>query len=202
MSQDVPPGWYPTPDGRQKYWDGSSWTNLPFEGVEPANPVPNEPARSVGRKKLLIGAAIGLVLLLGIGGGVIVWKTTADATTAAELAEAEAKQEAKEQAAVAAQERKVNADRTARTAAVADIEVSIKTMAEKHVADEVIDGPIIDVNCSPLGGGSTDDLTEQTTVFDCFVGNIKNADGTMSGYYYNATMNWTSGQYTYGLGRA
>jgi len=22
----TPPGWYPTPDGRQRYWDGSQWT--------------------------------------------------------------------------------------------------------------------------------------------------------------------------------
>ena len=22
----VPPGWYPTPDGQQRYWDGTNWT--------------------------------------------------------------------------------------------------------------------------------------------------------------------------------
>jgi hypothetical protein len=27
-----------------------------------------------------------------------------------------------------------------------------------------------------------------------------NGDGTMSGYTYNATMNWSSGSHTYGLG--
>lgn len=29
MSNDepqVPPGWYPTPDGQQRYWDGAAWT--------------------------------------------------------------------------------------------------------------------------------------------------------------------------------
>jgi hypothetical protein len=73
-------------------------------------------------------------------------------------------------------------------------------MAEGHAADGVIDGPIIEVTCSPVGGGSTDDLTEQTTVFECFAAYKDNGDGTMSGYTYNATMNWSSGSYTYGLG--
>jgi hypothetical protein len=39
----------------------------------------------------------------------------------------------------------------------------------KHAADGIIDGPILEVTCSPVGGGSTDDLSEQTTVFECFV---------------------------------
>ncbi len=81
-----------------------------------------------------------------------------------------------------------------------EIESSVKTMAEGHVAEDIIDGPIIAVSCSPVGGGSTDDLTEQTTVFKCFVANEDNGDGTMSGYNYNATMNWDSGSYTYGFG--
>ena len=40
---------------------------------------------------------------------------------------------------------------------------------------------------------ATDDLTEQTTVFECFAAIKDNGDGTMSGYTYNATMNWSSG---------
>jgi hypothetical protein len=73
-------------------------------------------------------------------------------------------------------------------------------MAEGHASDGIIHGPIIDVSCSPVGGGSTDDLTEQTTVFECFAANKDNGDGTMNGYKYNATMNWSSGSYTYGFG--
>lgn len=73
-------------------------------------------------------------------------------------------------------------------------------MAEGHVAKGLIDGSIISVSCSPVSGGSTDDLTETTTVFECFVATNDNGDGTMSGFKYHATMNWTSGEFTYGMG--
>lgn len=56
-------------------------------------------------------------------------------------------------------------------------------------------------SCNPVSG-STDDLTDITTSFDCFVATKDNADGTQSGYFFNATVNWNSGEYTYGLGKA
>lgn len=59
------------------------------------------------------------------------------------------------------------------------------------MAKGLIDGSIISVSCSPVSGGSTDDLTETTTVFECFVATNDNGDGTMSGFKYHATMNWT-----------
>ena len=201
MSDSVPAGWYPTPDGKQRYWDGERWTNLPFEGsvdeVSPQNPelVPKKPIT----KRLTLWIALGALLLVLLAGGGIAWKANVDAQAAAAAA-AMAEQE-KVDAAKAAQERKDEAERQSRADAVLGIEASVQTMAEGHAADGVINGPIIDVNCSPVGGGSTDDLTEKTTVFECFVANKDNGDGTMSGYYYNATMNWDSGSYTYGLGR-
>lgn len=54
---------------------------------------------------------------------------------------------------------------------------------------------------APVGGGSTDDLTETTTVFECFAANEDNGDGTMSGCKYHATMNWSTSEFTYGLGK-
>jgi membrane protein involved in colicin uptake len=150
-------------------------------------------------------------VLLGLAGGGIAWKVAHDAEVAAAEAEAAAEsaaaeereaQEREEAAAQAAQERQDDAERATRRASVAEIEASVKTMAEGHVSDGIIDGPILEVSCSPVGGGSTDDLTEQTTVFECFVAHKDNGDGTMSGYTYNATMNWSTGSYTYGLGPA
>jgi hypothetical protein len=44
-------------------------------------------------------------------------------------------------------------------------------------------------------------LSQLTTVFECFVADKDNKDGTQSGYYFNATMNWSTGSYTYGLGK-
>jgi hypothetical protein len=205
-------GWYPTPTGQQQYWDGEQWLALPppaeAAGSRTGTPEPGTaPSRRRIGKWLAIAGAV--VVLLGLIGGGIAWKVADDARAAAAAAEAAAEkaaaeereeQERAEAAAAAAQERRDEADREGRRASVTEIEASVKTMAEGHAADGVIDGPIIEVSCSPVGGGSTDDLTEQTTVFECFAAYKDNGDGTMSGWTYNATMNWSSGSYTYGLG--
>lgn len=209
MSNDVPAGWYPTPDGKQRYWDGERWTNLPYEGaVEEAPAVvptaalhasqtvpPAAQAPRTGPKRrtfVILGAAIALVVAVAVGGLAV--KSNLDAQAEAAAAEAEAKEEA-------AADKKDQQERSERAAVVPQIETSVQTMAEGHAVDGVIDGPIISVSCSPVGGGSTDDLTERTTIFDCFVANLDNGDGTLSGYHYNATMNWDTGEYTYGLGK-
>ncbi len=205
-------GWYPTPSGEQRYWDGEQWLELPAPpDVAPSSPRPQEgnsqPQNRRLRKWVLIAGSA--ILALGLIAGGIAWKIAdeerqaqAAAQAAAEQAAAEASEEQarKEAAAAAAQERADEAERASRLASIPEIEASVKTMAEDHAADGIIDGPIIEVTCSPVGGGSTDDLTQQTTVFKCFAAYKDNGDGTMSGYTYNATMNWSTGSYTYGLG--
>lgn len=129
-------------------------------------------------------------------------KLNADAEHAEAVA---AEEEAEAQAAeVADQERRQEeadrSERESRASAVTEIEASVLEMAESHVVDELIEGPIIEVSCDPVNGGSTDDLTQQTTVFQCFAANKDNGDGSLSGHYYNATMNWDSQEYTYGFG--
>lgn len=211
-----PAGWYPTPTGGQQYWDGTQWLALPPPmNPEAAGAATSRPgsrgASQRGRRWVLFAAAA--VLLLGVLGGGVAWKLAADqreaeaaaqaaasSSAAAEQAAEEQKEREREEAAAAAQEERDDAERQLRLESVTEIEASVQEMAEGHVADGIIDGPIIDVTCSPVGGGSTDDLTEQTTVFACFVANEDNGDGTMSGYGYNATMNWSTGEYTYSLG--
>ena len=46
----------------------------------------------------------------------------------------------------------------------------------------------------------SDDLTALTTTFSCLAVNKKNGDGTVSGYTFHATQNWTTGSYSWGLG--
>ncbi len=209
-------GWYPTPTGEQRYWDGQQWLSLPpppdaapmTPGVHLGGPGPKRSQRT--KWSLIVASA---VLLLGLIGGGIAWKIADDerraeaaAQAAAEQSAAEASEEkAREEAAAAsaaaaAQERADDAERASRLSSIPEIEASVKAMAEDHAADGLIDGPITEVTCSPVGGGSTDDLTQQTTVFECFAAYKDNGDGTMSGYTYNATMNWSTGSYTYGLG--
>lgn len=212
MSNDAlkpPAGWYPTPDGDQRYWDGSSWLDLPAPSSSSTPAIAPSPRKS-RRAPLLIAAIIVGVLVLG-GGAAVVWKVVDDSQVAAAeeaaaaKAEADAKAEEKAEAdaearAAAAQETQDKGARQMRADSVTEIEEAVWKMADGHVADGVVEGPIIGVDCSPVNGGSTDDLTEQTTVFECFVSRVDNGDGTMSGYTYNATMNWSTGSYTYGLG--
>jgi hypothetical protein len=207
-------GWYPTPTGEHRYWDGYQWLAL----LPPTDAAPSSPemrqsgSLTRGRTKWLLIAAVA-VLVLGLIGGGIAWmiannerQAEAAAQAAAEQSAAEASEEQARQeaaaasSAAAAQERADDAERASRLASIPEIETSVKAMAEGHAADGIIDGPIIEVTCSPVGGGSTDDLTQQTTVFECFAAYKDNGDGTMSGYTYNATMNWSTGSYTYGLG--
>jgi hypothetical protein len=129
-----------------------------------------------------------------------------DASSAAAEAEAEAAASdaaaaaAREEAAEATQAAADDRERRDRALAVGGIEDSITELAEDHVADGFIDGPVLHVTCSPVAGGSFDNLTEVTTSFECFVANKELDDGRAQGVTYNATMNWDSDQYTYGLG--
>ena len=214
----TPAGWYPTPDGHQRYWDGSHWTDLPWgeadatatatATVEPTRLVPlTKWSRQRRNRALIVGTAV--VTILGLLAGGLALKGAGDRQVAAakiakihtaeRLAAAEKKNAA--DAAAEAQRVKDDAERTARTAAVTGIEASVKTMAEKDVTDKLLVGPILSVKCSPIGSGSTNDLTQLTSVFECFAANKDNGDGTQSGFTFNANMNWSDGSYTYGLGK-
>lgn len=211
-STATPAGWYPTLNGDQQYWDGEKWLDLPPPPVS-ASPGtdPSTPGSTLNRRRLVKGLLIAgvAVLILGLVAGGLVWKSAHDshvaaaaAAAAAEKAATKSREEQQREAAAAsaAKASQDDAERASRRAAVTEIEANVKTLAEKHASEGTIQGPIISVTCSPVAGGSTDDLTQQTTVFKCFVANKDNGDGTMSGYNYNATMNWSTGSFTYGFG--
>jgi hypothetical protein len=212
----TPPGWYPTLTGGQQYWDGEKWLDLPppSASVVPSSGLGEAGSAPKRRRvvKMVLLAGVGVLFLALIGGGIAA-KNAHDSSVAAAAAEKAATQSREQQQrddaaaaaasasrAAAAKAAQDNAEKASRRAAVAGIEASVKTMAENHAADGTIRGPIMSVTCSPVAGGSTDDLTAQTTAFACFVANKDNGDGTMSGYNYHATMNWSTGSYTYGFG--
>ncbi len=60
----TPAGWYPQPDGQQRYWDGQQWT----EHFAPSTPLVTPPVAARGnwflRHKIL--TAIGALLLIGM----------------------------------------------------------------------------------------------------------------------------------------
>lgn len=199
------PGWYPTPEGGQRYWDGEKWLSLPA-------PVTAEDGAAAHRssRRSWAWAAVAAIVLIGLAVGIGYFlvsernraQTESEAAAsvqAEEEASARAAEEAAEEARQA-QEREDEQEREFRQRAVSEIEDSIATMAEGHSSDGIIDGPVLDVVCSPVAGGSLEDLTEQTTVFDCFVATEENENGTWSGHSYHATMNWNTEQFTYGFG--
>lgn len=105
-------------------------------------------------------------------------------------------------AAAAAEAVKKAADdqtRTDRKAMVTQLEASILKDAKDRVNAQTLTGPIFSASCTPLGGGSADDLTALTGTFECIAVNQKNADGTSSGYRFSATINWNK-DYTWHLG--
>lgn len=64
QAQTPPPGWYPTPDGSLRYWDGRRWTD---QRAAPPLRQPHSPrARMSGAVKWLL-VILGLVLVVGGG---------------------------------------------------------------------------------------------------------------------------------------
>jgi len=127
----------------------------------------------------------------------------AEQASAKALAEEKAEEEREKMAANA--RKAAEASRLAvlavRSSAVPDIEDSIAEMASDHIRKGLISGKLIDVACSPVAGYSLDDIEETTTEFTCFAATKDNGDGTQSGFYYEALMNWETSQFSYGLQR-
>lgn len=79
----VPAGWYPSPDGGQRYWNGSAWLDLP------APDATGTAKRRFAKKPIIITL---VALVLAVVGGTVAWKVDHDSQIAAqeEAAEREA----------------------------------------------------------------------------------------------------------------
>lgn len=168
------------------------------------------------RVRIIIAAAL-IVMIGGIGISLSIQNTNrlnaeqAAATAAAEAeqaaaaaaAEAEAEKKRESEAAARAAAAKKSADdaeRTLRKVIVTELEGSVLKDAQERVTRGRLDGPITRASCTPLGGGSSDDLTAITGTFQCIAVNMTNADGSSSGYRFSATVNWNTFSYTWHLG--
>jgi hypothetical protein len=205
-STALPPGWYDSQDGSRRYWTGSEW-------VSP--PTPDKPQKQMSKRaKRNIMIAVVVVVVLVIVGVIVGVEAKASADHTAAVAHAlqvkkkhdalVAKQEAAaaaKAAAAAEQKSKDDAERALRMAEIKEVAASVKKTAQQDVNDGTLDGPIIDSSCQPLGGGSTDDLTQKTATLTCFAANKKNSDGSENGYNFSATINWDTGEYSWKLGQ-
>jgi uncharacterized protein HemX len=168
----------------------------------------------VTKRMVLVAAAVLIAVIAGIGITVNIQHTNqvnaeqAAAASAAEAEKAAAEAENKRQAeatraseaAAAAKQAADATKRAQRKLIVTSLEDSVKKDAESRVTKGVLDGPITSVSCTPLGGGSSDDLTAITGTFQCIAVNKTEADGTSSGYRFSATVNWNDTSYSWHLG--
>lgn len=156
-------------------------------------------------KKVFALVLVALVIVAGAIGGATYFQNQENDRLARVAAEAQAsaaaKAEADERARIAAEEAEKAAEIADRLSVVPDIEESIAEMARDHISKGLIRGKVIEVQCSPTSGYSLDNLEDSTTEFVCFAATKDNGDGTQSGYYYEALMDWGAGTYSYGLQR-
>lgn len=162
---------------------------------------------NVNKRIVLIAAAVLIVVIAGIGITVNIQHTNqvnAEQAAAASAAEAENKRQAEAtRAAAAATAAKQAADtskRAQRKVIITALEDSVLKDAESRVTKGVLEGPITRASCTPLGGGSSDDLTAITGTFQCIAVNKTEPDGSSSGYRFSATVNWNDASYSWHLG--
>lgn len=145
---------------------------------------------------VVCGSAAGVTL------GVQHSQEVAAEEEAAQAARAAAAAAAKEKASqLEAKEAEENAQRAIRTLIVTGLEEAVQKDAVERVDEGRLDGPIERTECTPLGGGSVDDLTAITGTFECIAVNEKREDGSESGYVFSATVNWDAASYSWHLGR-
>lgn len=162
---------------------------------------------NVDKRIVLIAIAVLIAVIAGIGITVNIQhanQVNAEQAAAASAAEAENKrQDEATRAAAAATAAKQAADaskRTQRKLIVTSLEDSVLKDAQSGVTKGVLEGPITRASCTPLGGGSSDDLTAITGTFQCIAVNKTDPDGSSSGYRFSATVNWNDGSYSWHLG--
>lgn len=159
-------------------------------------------------KRILLVVAAALIAVTAVVGITLYVQHTnqvnAEQAAATSAEEAQKNREAEAtRAAAAATAAKQTADtakRTQRKLIVTALEDSILKDAESRVSKGVLTGPITRASCTPLGGGSSDDLTAITGTFQCIAVNKTDPDGSSSGYRFSATVNWNEASYSWHLG--
>ena len=169
-----------------------------YVGPRPRSKISRRIVIGVLAALVIIGSAVGLFVKVSHDSQVTAERVAAAQAQKLATDAAQAKAEA-EASAAAAKQVADDQTRTERTASVAELEAAILKDAKARVKDQTLTGPILSASCTPLGGGSADDLTAVTGTFECIAVNKKNADGTSSGYRFSATINWGK-DYTWHLG--
>lgn len=154
------------------------------------------------RTKLVVASLVMLLLLAGAGAAVAIKLHHDGQVAARHRAEAAARLHAAaarrvaEQQAQATREAEVHERETMEQS----LETAITKDAQHDVEQEILTGPIERTECTPISGGSSQDLSHSTGTYSCLAINKMNADGTDSGYHFSGTINFKTGTSTWRLG--
>jgi uncharacterized protein HemX len=147
-----------------------------------------------------IYTAIVVLVLAGAGAGIVL-KLNHDQQVEKQRKEAAAAQHASQVAAErATAETKEQAERSTRKLLEAELEKEVAQDAKKRVAEGTLEGPILGSSCTPVSGGSSEDLSSTAGTYSCMAITKREADGTASGYRFSANIDFSTGRYSWHLG--
>lgn len=156
-------------------------------------------ASGVSRRAKFAMLGVLALLIFGGAGAAIAIKIHHDNQVTAQRHSAAAAALARQQA--QQQQQTQNAGETAlRQGDETSLQQSITKDAQQQVNNGVLTGPILSTSCTPLSGGSSQNLSSSTGTYDCIAVNKINSDGTSSGYRYSATIDFSSGSASWHLG--
>ena len=194
------PGWYPTPGGGQRYWDGNSWLDIPLpESIVKAEP---KGFRPDGKLIAIVLGTLATIALL-----VLAVLTGLNAQAEAERQRVVAAQQVEQKRIQDAEDKRIRDEETAKQAVLTERQARVDeletflndTVVPDHISKRLVRGTPLGVQCSPVAGGSLSDTTEESSSIECFASLKDNGNGTFNGEYYDVTYNWTTGYRTWQL---
>jgi membrane protein involved in colicin uptake len=163
----------------------------------------------------VVAACVATLLVLGSAGVAVAIKVHHDNQVAAQhrralaaaqararaAAKARADAKAKQQAQQAAEAAQHAADVSTRQEAETELQGAItKDATSKANQGLLVDGPAQSTTCTPVSGGSSQNLSESSGTYSCIAVYQTHGDGTESGYSYTGTINFSTGNMTWRLG--
>jgi hypothetical protein len=156
-----------------------------------------------GRVKVAFAGVLTLLVLGGAGVAVAI-KLHHDSMLAAahRRAAAAAQAQKDQQQALAQQRQQQRQQEVAQRQSLEQQLQSAITQDASTKANEglLIDGPAESTSCTPVSGGSSQNLGQSTGTYSCIAVYQTNGDGTQSGYDYTGTINFATGDFTWQLG--
>jgi hypothetical protein len=161
----------------------------------------------------VVAACVAALLVLGGAGIAVAIKAHHDSQVAAQhrdavaAARTRARAAADAQAAAQAQQAAQQAQQAAEVSSRQSLETQLQNAITKDATDKadqglLTNGPAQSTTCTPVSGGSSQNLNQSSGTYSCIAVDQTNSDGTQSGYSYTGTINFDTAEITWQLGAA